>query len=257
MTRTQTDVQQLWREYKRTHDRELRNGLIERYLPLVKYNAERIHVKLPEEVALDDLVSAGIFGLIAAIEAFDLSREVKFETYCAPRIRGAILDELRTWDWVPRLVRIRAHQLQQARRELELELGRAPTQEELAGHMGLSREEFDKLVRDATAVGLVSLSRKFYETDSSKDVREIDLLQDRRVSDPLTEVHKRDVKEAMTRGLSRAEALILVLYYYEQMTMKEIGQTLDLSESRVSQIHSSILARLRAQMDRRKQELPL
>jgi RNA polymerase sigma factor for flagellar operon FliA len=257
MTRTQTDVQQVWREYKRTHDRGLRNELIERYLPLVKYNAERIHVKLPDEVAVDDLISAGIFGLIAAIEAFDLSREVKFETYCAPRIRGAILDELRTWDWVPRLVRIRAHQVQQARRELELEMGRAPVEEELASYMGLSREELDKLIRDATAVGLVSLSRKFYETDSSKDVREIDLLQDRRVSDPLTEAHKRDVKEAMTRGLSRAEALILILYYYEQMTMKEIGQTLDLSESRVSQIHSSILARLRAQLDRRKQELPL
>jgi len=257
MTRTQTDVQQVWREYKQTHDRGLRNELIERYLPLVKYNAERIHVKLPDEVAVDDLISAGIFGLIAAIEAFDLSREVKFETYCAPRIRGAILDELRTWDWVPRLVRIRAHQLQQARRELELEMGRAPVQEELASYMGLSREELDKLIRDATAVGLVSLSRKFYETDSSKDVREIDLLQDRRVSDPLTEAHKRDLKEAMTQGLSRAEALILILYYYEQMTMKEIGQTLDLSESRVSQIHSSILARLRAQLDRRKQELPL
>jgi RNA polymerase sigma factor for flagellar operon FliA len=123
--------------------------------------------------------------------------------------------------------------------------------------MGLSREELDKLVRDATAIGLVSLSRKYYETDSSKDVREIDVLEDQRVSDPMSEAHKRDIKNVMTKGLSRAEALILILYYYEEMTMKEIGRTLDLSESRVSQMHSSILARLRAQLNRRTHELPL
>ncbi len=257
MTRMQTDVQQVWKQYKRSSDQSLRNQLMEHYLPLVKYNAERVHAKLPDEVELDDLISAGIFGLMAAIDAFDLSRGVKFETYCAPRIRGAILDELRTWDWVPRLVRIRGHQLDNAIRHLQLELGRGPTSDELGAYMGLSREELDKLVRDATAIGLVSLSRKYYETDSSKDVREIDVLEDQRVSDPMSEAHKRDIKNVMTKGLSRAEALILILYYYEEMTMKEIGRTLDLSESRVSQMHSSILARLRAQLNRRKHELPL
>lgn len=257
MNATQTDVLHVWEEYKQTHDEAARNQLIEHYLPLVKYNAERIHAKLPEEVELDDLISAGIFGLIDAIEAYDPARGVKFETYCAPRIRGQILDELRTMDWVPRLVRSRAHKLEQATHELEVELGRVPTEDELARHLKLPQREFDKLLRDATAVGLISLSRKYYQDDSNRDVREVDVLEDRRVCDPVAEVHKRDIKELVTRGLTRAERLILILYYYEEMTMKEIGLTLGLSESRVSQMHSSILARLRAHLSRRHQELRL
>ena len=257
MNRMETDVQAWWREYKSAPTCQLRNQIIEHYLSVVKYNAERIYAKLPDEVELDDLTSAGLFGLMAAIESFDLSRGVKFETYAATRVRGAILDELRTWDWVPRLVRIRAHQLNAATRAVELDKGRAPTGDEIAGHMDITREALDKLMRDATAVGLVSLSRRFYETDANKDVCEIDVLEDRRITNPVIDAHHRDVKSVITRGLSRAEALIIVLYYYEEMTMKEIGKTLDLSESRVSQMHSSILARLRAQLSRREAELRL
>src|SRR5207247_8988283 len=124
------DIKEVWIEYKKTKTESLRNILMENYLHLVRYNAERIHVKLPDEVELDDLMSAGIFGLMDAIAAFDLERGVKFETYCAPRIRGAILDELRSMDWVPRLVRSRAHKLDGASKQLEVELGRAPTNEE-------------------------------------------------------------------------------------------------------------------------------
>jgi len=253
--KVERDVQGLWREFKTTKAEVLRNELMETYLPLVRYNAERISAKLPDEVELDDLMSAGIFGLMDAIEAFDLSRGVKFETYCAPRIRGAILDELRTMDWVPRLVRSRAHKLEHATKSLEMELGRLPSRDELAEKMGLAREDFEKLARDANAVSLVSLSRKYYETDSNKDVREIDILQDKRGRDPVAEIQKKDLKDLMTRGLSRAERLILILYYYEEMTMKEIGATLDLSESRVSQMHSSILGRLKAQLNHRRREL--
>ena len=249
------DISQVWTKYKRSRSRSLRNVLMERYLPIVKYNAERIAAKLPDEVENDDLVSAGIFGLMDAIDAFDLSRGVKFETYCAPRIRGAILDELRSMDWVPRLVRNRAHKLEKATQALEAELGRAPSEQELAARLRLPREEFDKLVRDATAVAVVSLSRKHYDSDSSRDVREIDVLEDKRGRKPVTEIQKRDLKELMTRGLSRAERLILILYYYEEMTMKEIGATLDLSESRVSQMHSSILNRLKVQLRQRRREL--
>lgn len=231
----------------------LRNIIMEHYLHLVRYNAERIHVKLPDEVELDDLMSAGIFGLMDAIEGFDLERGVKFETFSAPRIRGAILDELRSMDWVPRLVRSRAHKIDTATKQLELELGRSPTNEEVAKRLHVSMAEFEKMAKDASAVGLVSLSRKWFETDSNKDVREIDVLEDKRGADPVREIQRKDLKELMTKGLSRAERLIIVLYYFEEMTMKEIGATLDLSESRVSQMHSSILARLRAQMaDRRK-----
>src|SRR5882757_5293181 len=248
------DIKDVWIDYKRNKTEPLRNMLMENYLHLVRYNAERIHVKLPDEVELDDLMSAGIFGLMDAINAFDISRGVKFETYCAPRIRGAILDELRSMDWVPRLVRSRAHKLESATKQLEVTMGRLPTQKELAEHMGVPMSELEKIVKDANAVGLVSLSRKYYETDSNKDVREIDVLEDKRGADPVREIQRKDLKELITRGLSRAERLIIILYYFEEMTMKEIGSTLDLSESRVSQMHSSILARLKAQMADRKKE---
>ncbi len=251
----QKNINDVWVTYKKTPTEELRNILMEEYLSLVKYNAERIYAKLPDEVELDDLISAGIFGLMDAIDAFDLSRGVKFSTYCAPRIRGAILDELRSMDWVPRLVRSRAHKLDQATKELEAECGRAASDDEIARRMGISDDEYVKMKRDATAIAQVSLSRKWYETDSQKDVCEIDVLEDKRGTNPLDEIQRRDLKDALTKGLSRAEKLILVLYYYEEMTMKEIGATLDLSESRVSQMHSSILARLKAQMGHQKQEL--
>ena len=249
------DIPKVWIEYKKTKSEAMRNILMENYLHLVRYNAERIHVKLPDEVELDDLMSAGIFGLMDAINAFDLDRGVKFETYCAPRIRGAILDELRSMDWVPRLVRSRAHKLDGAAKQLEVELGRAPTNEEIAKRLQVPMSEFEKMAKDASAVGLVSLSRKWFETDSNKDVREIDVLEDKRGADPVREIQRKDLKELITKGLSRAERLIIILYYFEEMTMKEIGATLDLSESRVSQMHSSILARLKAQMADRKKEL--
>jgi len=244
-----------WRQLKDSNDEDARNRLLETYLPIVRYAAERLATKLPDEVDLDDLISAGIFGLMDAVNAFDMDRGVKFETYCAPRIRGAILDELRSMDWVPRLVRSRAHKLNEALRALEAELGRRPEAKELAKKMRLSMREFRKLERDAHAVGLVSLSRKWFETDSHKDVREIDVLEDKRSDDPLRAAQRKDLKELVTRGLSRAERLIIILYYFEEMTMKEIGETLDLSESRVSQMHSAILSRLRHQLERRKKEL--
>src|SRR6266849_5874426 len=137
-TKVDVDVTELWREFKEHPTTELRNHLVERYLPLVKYNAERIWQRLPEGVDLDDLISAGVFGLMDAIDAFDLSRGVKFETYCVPRIRGAMLDELRTMDWVQRLVRSKASKLNEAVKTLEAEHGRAPTEVELSAHMSIS-----------------------------------------------------------------------------------------------------------------------
>ena len=245
----------LWKKLKRGKDEAARNQLMEHYLPIVKYSAERLHNKLPGEVDVDDLISAGIFGLMDAIKAFDPGRGVKFETYCAPRIRGAILDELRAMDWVPRLVRSRAHKLNEATQNLEARLGRKPNEGELAKQLRLSLREFRKLQRDAQAIGLVSLNRKWFETDSHKDVREIDVLEDRKSDDPFLAAQRKDIKELITRGLSRAERLIIILYYFEEMTMKEIGETLDLSESRVSQMHSAILDRLKNQLERRQKEL--
>ena len=244
-----------WEAYYKDRSEDARNQLMEHYLPIVRYAAERLHTKLPDEVEVDDLISSGIFGLMDAIKAYDPERGVKFETYCAPRIRGAILDELRSLDWVPRLVRNRAHKLSKATQTLEAQLGRAPQETELAKQMRLSMKEFKKLRRDASAIGMVSLNRKWFETDSNKDVSELDVLEDERSINPFRNAEERDVKELITRGLSRAERLIVILYYFEEMTMKEIGETLDLSESRVSQMHSAVLVRLRSQLEKRRKEL--
>ena len=252
---TEEEIAQVWQDFKRDQsNQDLRNALIERFLPLVRYNAERVWAKLPDGVDVNDLISAGVFGLMDAIEAFDLERGVKFETYCVPRIRGAMLDELRTMDWVPRLVRSKASKLEAARKEAEAELGRPPSDAEIARKMGLPMEEYDKHKSEASAVNLVSLNKKWYETDSYKDVREIDIIEDTKGEDPTDGIQKRDVMKLVTKGLNRNERLIIILYYYEELTMKEIGTTLGLSESRVSQMHSSIVARLKDQLNRRRPE---
>ena len=248
-------VEQLWIEFKGDmSNQELRNRLVEMYMPLVKYNGERIWARLPEGVELDDLISAGVFGLMDAIDAFDLSRGVKFETYCVPRIRGAMLDELRTMDWVPRLVRSKASKLNEALKNVEARLGRQPTEGELARELNISVPELEKMVLDANAVNLISLNKKWYETDSYKDVREIDILEDKKGEDPTRRIQKNDLMRLVTKGLNRNERLIIILYYYEELTMKEIGATLDLSESRVSQMHSSIVQRLQNQLEKRRPE---
>jgi RNA polymerase sigma factor for flagellar operon FliA len=254
LTYVEADIAQLWRDYRAEPTVELRNRLVENFLPLVKYNAERIWARLPEGVDLDDLISAGVFGLMDAIDAFDLNRGVKFETYCVPRIRGAMLDELRTMDWVPRLVRSKASKLEDARKTLEAQLGRPPRPDELAERLGMTLEDFDKMMNEANAVSLISLNKKWYETDSYKDVREIDILEDKKAEDPTRRLQNRDLMKLVTRGLNRNERLIIILYYYEEMTMKEIGSTLDLSESRVSQMHSSIINRLQGLLTARRPE---
>lgn len=250
-----TPIKKVWRDYQKTKDMTIRNFLIEKFLPLVRYNAERIYSRLPAEVEIDDLMSAGLFGLVDAIDDFDLGREVKFETYSAQRIRGAILDELRMMDWVPRLVRHRSAIVDRARTKLEMKLGRKPTEEEISKLISDDPEETDKVMRDGSnAVSVGSLSRTCYQTDGSREVREIDVINDDTQINPAIEAQRRDLKDLLSKGLSRAERLIVTLYYYEEMTMKEIGAVLDLSESRVSQMHSSILARLKAHMQHRERE---
>lgn len=248
-------LDEVWREYRKTGSESIRNFFMEKYLDLVRYTAERMHMRLPNEVDVEDLMSAGLFGLLDAIDAFDPDKGVKFETYSSQRIRGAIFDELRHMDWVPRLVRARTARVEKARKALEMELGRKASDQEICTRLGVSEEEFDKLKKDSRPVGVVSLNRKWYETDSNKDVREIDVVQDQRQTNPLQSLQRDDLKTMMTKGLSRAERLIVVLYYFEEMTMKEIGATLDLSESRVSQMHTSILARLKAQMQHKTRDV--
>lgn len=254
MLATDVDIQSIWVKFKSKPTEKLRNQLVEYYAQLVRFNAERVHAKLPTEVDVEDLVSAGMFGLIDAIEAFDLERGVKFETYCSPRVRGAILDELRSMDWVPRLVRNRSQRVQNATKELQSELGRMPSDKEVAVRIGVSKEEFKRIKRDGNAVSMTSLSRKAFTTDSTRDVAEVEILRDERALDPQKELQKEDLKTLIQQNLTPTERLILVLYYYEELTMKEIGLTLDLSESRVSQMHSAIVERLRFQLKQRTRE---
>lgn len=252
---SQMEPEALWAEYRSEPSLALRNHLIEKFLHLVRYNAERIHQRLPDEVDVDDLMQAGLFGLMDAIDGYDTDKGVKFETYCAPRIRGAILDELRSMDWVPRLVRHRTARVEQARQRIEMEYGRKASDTEIAAKLSLDKEEFDKYKRDSHATTVTSITRKAYPSDGGREVREIDVISDESQVNPVRLLQRKDLKDLMTKGLSRAERLIVILYYYEAMTMKEIGLTLDLSESRVSQMHSSILARLKAQMQHRMREL--
>ena len=239
-------LRKIWARYKRTGSRKLRNALLEHYLPLVRRAAERVAARLPASVQLDDLVSVGVLGLMDAVDAFDPNRRVRFATFSATRIRGAILDELRAMDWVPRLARSNARKFADAATRLESELGRAPSDEEVAQRLGLPAGEFEAVARDARSTcGLVSLSRRRTDADGEGEHEEITRLADPRAGDPEREAQRRMLKQLLTRGLSRAEQLIVTLYYYEDLTMSEIGRALALSESRVSQLHSGLLRRLR------------
>lgn len=244
------DPADIWDRYHNQPTDDLRNQLIELYMPLVRSVARRIHQKLPKEVALDDLVSAGVFGLMFAIPAFDAERNIKFETYAAPRVRGAILDELRSWDILPRLARRRAQALHNATAELEARLGHTPTADELAKHLEITPAQVRKYSAVAQSAGTVSLSQST-PGDEGRGSTRLEQLMDDRNPTPDNRMHDLDVKSLVTRGLTRAEKLIVTLYYFEQMSMKEIGLTLELSESRVSQMHASILRRLKARLTER------
>jgi RNA polymerase sigma factor for flagellar operon FliA len=253
-SRGDMELIEIWISYKNDPCVDFRNVLMEQYLQVVRYTAERVHTKLPSEVDVDDLYSAGLFGLMQAIDAYDLMMGFKFETYCSQRIRGAIYDELRAMDWVPRLVRSRTSKVDRARKSIEMETGLKATDEQIIDHLEVDIAEYEKIERDSRPIMMTSLNRKAYDSDSSKEVQEIDIIRDQRQENPITELQKRDLQLLLTKGLTRAERMIVVLYYYEEMTMKEIGLTLDLSESRVSQMHSSILARLKSQMQHRSKE---
>jgi RNA polymerase sigma factor for flagellar operon FliA len=244
------DLNQIWKTYKRTKDINLRDILLECHLPLVRMIAERLLQTLPKSIEIDDLTSAGVFGLLDAIDGFDLSRGIKFKTYCTTRIRGSILDELRSQDWVPRLVRLKAHRLEKALRALEGELGRNPNTFELAEAMGISIDELQATENEAHARAIYSLSEKWDDSDDDKDIEKLEILADKKGDDPVQSLHQRDVLELITRNLTKKERLIIIMYYYEGLTMREIGEIMELTESRVCQIHSNVMARLKAQLDR-------
>lgn len=247
---TESELEVIWKTFKRTRDENLRNTLIEHHMPLVRSIAERVLQTLPKSIDVDDLSSAGTFGLMDAINGFDLSRGIKFKTYCTTRIRGSILDELRSQDWVPRLVRLKAHRLDRAIRQLEGELGRAPNQMEIAKVLGISLEELQAHETEANAKTIFSLSEKWDDGDEEKEMEKIEILADRKSVDPVDTIQQSDALEMITSSLTKKERLIILMYYYEGLTMREIGEIMELTESRVCQIHSNVMARLKAQLER-------
>jgi len=245
----------IWVVYKRTHDTNLRNILIERHLPLVRYVAERLLQTLPKSIELDDLTSAGTFGLMDAIDGFDLARGIKFKTYCTTRIRGSILDELRSQDWVPRLVRLKAHRLDRAYRTLEGRLGREPNAYELAREIGITVEELGVLQVEASPKTVFSLSEKWDENEDDKEMEKVEVIEDKKGPDPVQSLHQKDLLEVITRNLTKKERLIIIMYYYEGLTMREIGDIMELTESRVCQIHSNVMSRLKCQLEEEQTRL--
>jgi RNA polymerase sigma factor for flagellar operon FliA len=254
----QPTVAQLWKTYKKSGAQEVRNQLIEYYLPLVRTHAERLKAKLPSVVQVDDLSTAGVLGLMDAIEQFDPGRKVKFETFSAIRIRGAMMDELRGLDWVPRLVRQRAKMLSEATANLRAQLGRQPSPEEVATVMNVPMEEYERIAADSQPTNVYSIygkrSSSNQQNHDMEDPDDVANLCDPRSANPLLQAQHKTLQEILTKGFTRSERLIVLLYYYEQLTMKEIGATLDLSESRVSQMHTSIVNRLKVTLSDRAKE---
>ena len=249
-------VRKLWVEYKKNPTPALRNRLMEIYMPIVKHNAERIRTRLPGNVEIDDLLQVGAIGLMDAINGFDIDRGVKFETFCSARVCGAILDGLRSMDWVPRQVRTNATKMKEKIREMEGVLGRMPLDTEIAEELNMPLEEVQRIIRDTQMTTLTSLDKRCDQAnDSSRNIREIDVLVDKRSEDPGQKLQNSELIRVVTKGLSQSERLIIILYYYENLTMREIGLTLNLSESRVSQMHTSIMRRLQDQLANRKSEL--
>jgi len=228
----------------------LRNELIERHYPLVRYIAERLLQTLPKSIELDDLVSAGQFGLMDAIRGFDPSRGIKFKTYCSTRIRGSILDQLRSQDWVPRLVRLKATRIDKALQRLTGEFGREPTHAELARALEMEHGELAAELMESQARTMFSLSEK-WDDDDEGSVEKVEILEDRAAIDPVHELNRRDLMVFMTRSLTHKERFIIEQYYQYGHTMREIGEMLTLTESRVCQIHSNVMGRLKGLLAQR------
>lgn len=242
----------LWRDFKETNDESLREQLILHYSPLVKYVAGRVGVGLPSNVDQADLVSYGIFGLMDAIVKFDLERTIKFETYAISRIRGAIIDELRSIDWVPRSVRSKAKNVERAYSALAIRLQRTPEEEEVAEEMGIDVEALRKIFSEVSFVNVVALDELMHAGGDRADSTTLgESLMDQRVEDPVAVFEDEETKYILADSvavLQEREKIVVTLYYYEGLTLSEIGQVLGVSESRACQLHTKAVLQLRAKM---------
>ena len=246
------ELRDLWRRYKENGDSNARERLVLAYSPLVKYVAGRMASGLPAHVEEADLISYGLVGLINAIERFEVEREIKFETYAITRIKGSIIDELRSLDWVPRSVRAKAREIERANAKLEHKLHRAPTDQEMAAELEVDVEEFQEALMRISNSSVVALDELWTVSDSSGDqVSLLDTIQDETAADPAQEMDLTDMKDRLADSIARLperEKLVVALYYYENLTLREIGEVLGVTESRVSQLHTKAVLRLKSRL---------
>jgi RNA polymerase sigma factor FliA len=246
----EVELRDLWRRYKDEGDQSARERLVVAYSPMVKFVAGRLGAGLPSHVEDADLISYGLMGLIGAIERFEPERGIKFETFAMTRIRGAIIDELRSLDWVPRSVRSRAREIEAAQAKLEHELQRAPTEEELAAKLGIEEDELRHSLLEIANSSVYALDELWTVSDSSGDqVSLLDTISDPRADDPQEALASSEIKDRLTDGigsLPEREQLVVALYYYEGLTLREIGEVLGVTESRVSQLHTKAVMRLKS-----------
>ena len=244
----------LWEDYSRLKSSETREKLILEYVPLVKLVAGRLNMYLGYNVEFDDLVGYGVFGLIDAIDKFDLSKGYKFETYASLRIRGAILDQIRKMDWIPRSLRQKQKKIDSAINELENSMGRTPTDSEVAKHLGITENEYDTWQGQAKVSNIVSLD-EFVE---SAGERKVDPVRSKRAEQPEEMVERSEIKRILMETLevlTEKEKTVVMLYYYEELTLKEISRILEVSESRVSQLHTKALGKMKNRLGKHLEEL--
>jgi RNA polymerase sigma factor for flagellar operon FliA len=252
--RTEVDdaIVSLWREFKETGDTALRERLILHYSPLVKYVAGRVGVGLPPNIEQADLVSYGIFGLIDAIEKFDIERAIKFETYAISRIRGAIIDELRSIDWIPRSVRYKAREVEKAYASLEAKLRRTPTEQEVAAELEISTTELRTIFSQVSFVNVLALDELLNSGGEKGDkVSLVDTLEDSKAEDPVQAFEAEEMKYLLAGAINtlpEREKIVVTLYYYEGLTLAEIGQVLGVTESRICQMHTKAVLQLRGKL---------
>jgi len=246
------ELKDLWRRYKSSGDERARERLVVAYSPLVKYVSGRMASGLPAHVDEADLISYGLVGLIGAISRFEPEREIKFETYAITRIKGAIIDELRSLDWVPRSVRARARSIEKANTKLEHKLQRAPSDEEMAAELDMTVQEFQDALLQISNSTIAALDELWTVSDASGDqVSLLDTLQDPDAPDPAAAMDQTDLKDRMADAIARLperEKLVIALYYYENLTLREIGEVLGVTESRISQLHTKAVLRLRGRL---------
>ncbi len=254
MSGNKTSPQKASQKYVEQQSTAKREDQLEDYLPLVKYIAGRLAIGLPRSVEMDDLINAGVVGLIEAYHNFDVSKGVKFETYASLRIRGSILDELRGMDWVPRSTRARSREIERVIARLENELGRTPTEAELADGLGVELDDYYRMIEDVSSTSLLSLDGLTYGEDDDKPVPLVDTLRSTDQTGPLINLEREEMRDLLADSLGQLteqERLVVALYYYEELTLKEIGQVLELSESRVSQLHTKAVLGLRTKLRKR------